>query len=111
MHGRERPLRDLYWGSFGVLPHIQLATILCVQFSFPGVARKTQEEKDFANFDIFDDPNQPYSSFTFEYEPKTFERMHELMKFNTLLNMEAIKEKIAYYVGYRRNNPEYAKKQ
>jgi phospholipase A2 len=77
-------------------------------FHFPGVPRKTQSEKDFGNFDIFDDPEQPYSSFNFEYKPEAFERMHELMKFNTLLNMDLIKEKIGYYVGYRRNNPKYA---
>ena len=79
-------------------------------FHFLGVLRKTQEEKDFANFDIFDDPDAPYSSFKFEYQPKTFERLHELMKFNTLLHEDLIKEKIAYYVGYRRNNRGYAKK-
>jgi phospholipase A2 len=73
-----------------------------------GVPRVTQEDKDFANFDIFDDPDQPYSSFTFEYENRTFDRLHELMKFNTLLNMDLIKENIAYQVAYRRNNPQFA---
>ncbi|XP_028398268.1 cytosolic phospholipase A2-like [Dendronephthya gigantea] len=96
--------------SCPIVMHFPIVNKTFRKFVKPGVPRKTQEEKDFANFDIFDDPEQPYSSFTFEYEPKTFERMHELMKFNTLLNVDAIKEKIAYYVGYRRNNPKYAKK-
>lgn len=69
----------------------------------------TKEDKDFADFRIFDDPNEPYSSFKFQYDNKTFDRLHELMKFNTRLNIDTIKEKIATYVDYRRNNPEYAK--
>ena len=73
-----------------------------------GVPRVTQEDKDFANFDIFDDPDQPYSSFKFEYEEKAFDRLHELMKFNTLLNMDLIKEKIADQVQIRKNNPQFA---
>jgi phospholipase A2 len=71
--------------------------------------RETKEDKDFGNFSIFDDPNEPYSTFKFQYDHKTFDRLHELMKFNTMLNIDMIREKIASYVGYRRNNPEYAK--
>lgn len=67
--------------------------------------RVTQEEKDFGNFSIFDDPEQPYSSFTFQYENKTFDRLHELTKFNTLLNIDLIKEKIVNSVQVRQNNP------
>ena len=71
---------------------------------FPGKPRVTKTEKDFANFSIFDDPDKPYSSFTFSYDHQTFDRLHELMKFNTLLNVDLIKEKIAYQVLFRRNN-------
>ena len=71
-----------------------------------GVPRETQEEKDFANFSIFDDPEEPYSSFKFHYDHKTFDRLHELMKFNTLLNVDLIKEKIASQVLRRWNNKE-----
>ena len=71
-----------------------------------GVPRATQEEKDFANFSIFDDPEEPYSSFKFHYDHKTFDRLHELMKFNTLLNVDLIKEKIASQVLRRWNNKE-----
>ena len=72
-----------------------------------GVPRETEKDKNFANFDIFDDPDNSYSSFTFEYEKTTFDRLHELMKFNTLLNMDLIKEKIAHQVANRRNNPQF----
>ena len=71
-----------------------------------GVPRETQEEKDFANFSIFDDPEEPYSSFKFHYDHQTFDRLHELMKFNTLLNVDLIKEKIASQVLRRWNNKE-----
>ena len=73
-----------------------------------GVPRVTQEDKDFASFDIFDDHDQLYSSFKFSYEEKTFNRLHELMKFNTLLNMDLIKENIACQVQSRKNNPQFA---
>ena len=75
---------------------------------FSGVPRDTKEARDFANFDIFDDPHEPYSSFTFEYKKRTFDRLKEMMKFNTLLNMDLIKEKIAQQVTFRKNNPQFA---
>ena len=67
----------------------------------------TEEDKEFANFDIFDHPDNPYSTFSFKYKKITFDRLHELMKFNTLLNMDLIKEKIAHQVANRRNNPQF----
>ncbi|XP_028401055.1 cytosolic phospholipase A2-like [Dendronephthya gigantea] len=71
----------------------------------PGVQRVTKEDRDFANFDIFDDADKSYSTFEFQYEKRTFDRLKEMMKFNTLLNMDLIKEKIAYQVALRKNNP------
>ena len=76
-------------------------------YFFIGAPRVTEEDKVFANFDIFDDPDEPYSSFNFKYENKAFDRLHELMKFNTLLNMDLIKEKIADQVVHRKNNPQF----
>ena len=67
----------------------------------------TKEDKDFANFDIFNDPNDPYSSFTFQYNSKTFNRLHELMKFNTRLNIDLIKDKVTGYIDRRKNDPIY----
>ena len=62
---------------------------------FTGVPRQTDEEKEFADFDIFDDPKAPYSTFKFQYSHKTFERLHQLMEFNTLMHVETIKDVIA----------------
>ena len=71
----------------------------------PGVPRVTEEEKEFGKFDIFDDENEPYSSFKFDYTHRVYERLYRLMKFNTLLNIDVIKEKMIACVQARRNNP------
>ncbi|XP_046839790.1 cytosolic phospholipase A2-like [Xenia sp. Carnegie-2017] len=63
-------------------------------FEKPGVRRVTEKSKKFGNFSIFDDPNQPYSSFNFTYSHEQFDRLHQLMKYNTLANIKMIKEKI-----------------
>ena len=90
-----------------IVLHFPLTNKTFREFSKPGVPRVTQEEKDFGNFDIFDDPKKPYSSFNFEYDQKSFDRLHELMRYNTLANMDTIKAKIASLVKFRQNNPEH----
>ena len=52
-----------------------------------GVPRETQEEKEIADFDIFDDPESPFSTFNFQYPNQAFKRLHDLMYFNTLNNI------------------------
>ncbi|KAL8178157.1 UNVERIFIED_CONTAM: Cytosolic phospholipase A2 [Gekko kuhli] len=68
--------------------HFVLANINFRKFKAPGVPRETQEEKDFADFDIFDDPNTPFSTFNFQYSNEAFKRLHDLMEFNTLNNLD-----------------------
>lgn len=41
-----------------------------------------------ADFDIFDDPETPFSTFNFQYSNEAFTRLHDLMEFNTLNNLE-----------------------
>lgn len=53
-----------------------------------GVPRESDVEKEFADFDIFDDPETPYSTFNFQYSNKAFTQLHDLMEFNTLNNIE-----------------------
>lgn len=55
---------------------------------FEGVPRETDEEREFADFDIFDDPETPYSTFNFQYSNQAFTQLHSLMEFNTLNNIE-----------------------
>lgn len=53
-----------------------------------GVLRETKEEKEIADFDIFDDPESPFSTFNFQYPNQAFKRLHDLMYFNTLNNID-----------------------
>jgi len=41
-----------------------------------------------ADFKIFDDPNGPYRTFNFQYSNEEFDRLHDLMEFNTLLHLD-----------------------
>ncbi|NXU01629.1 PA24A phospholipase, partial [Buphagus erythrorhynchus] len=85
--------------------HFVLANIDFRKYKAPGVPRETQEEKDFADFDIFDDPDTPFSTFNFQYPNEAFKRLHDLMEFNTLNNMDVIKEAMAESIEYRKQNP------
>ncbi|XP_070795392.1 cytosolic phospholipase A2 [Pituophis catenifer annectens] len=85
--------------------HFVLANINFRNYKAPGVPRETQEEKDFADFDIFDDPDSPFSTFNFQYSNEAFNRLHDLMEFNTLNNLDVIKEVITDSIEYRRQNP------
>ncbi|NWZ63759.1 PA24A phospholipase, partial [Acrocephalus arundinaceus] len=85
--------------------HFVLANIDFRKYKAPGVPRETQEEKDFADFDIFDDPDTPFSTFNFQYSNEAFKRLHDLMEFNTLNNMNVIKEAMMESIEYRKQNP------
>ncbi|CAH2312739.1 cytosolic phospholipase A2 isoform X1 [Pelobates cultripes] len=85
--------------------HFVLANINFRKFKAPGVPRETEEEKDFADFDIFDDPESPYSTFNFQYPNEAFQRLHDLMEFNTLNNIDEIKQAILESIEYRRTHP------
>uniref|UniRef100_A0A8C8RWD6 Phospholipase A2 n=1 Tax=Pelusios castaneus TaxID=367368 RepID=A0A8C8RWD6_9SAUR len=85
--------------------HFVLANINFREYKAPGVPRETPEEKDFADFDIFDDPNTPFSTFNFQYSNEAFKRLHDLMEFNTLNNLDVMKQAIVESIEYRRQNP------
>uniref|UniRef100_A0A3B4CMG8 Phospholipase A2 n=1 Tax=Pygocentrus nattereri TaxID=42514 RepID=A0A3B4CMG8_PYGNA len=68
--------------------HFVLANIHFRDFKAPGVPRETDKEKEFGDFDIFDDPETPYSTFNFQYSNQAFRQLHDLMEFNTLNNIE-----------------------
>ncbi|XP_064928879.1 cytosolic phospholipase A2 isoform X3 [Columba livia] len=85
--------------------HFVLANINFRKYKAPGVPRETQEEKDFADFDIFDDPNTPFSTFNFQYPNEAFKRLHDLMEFNTLNNIDVIKQAMMESIEYRKENP------
>uniref|UniRef100_A0A4W4GYY6 Phospholipase A2 n=1 Tax=Electrophorus electricus TaxID=8005 RepID=A0A4W4GYY6_ELEEL len=85
--------------------HFVLANIHFRDFKAPGVPRQTDKEKEFADFDIFDDPETPYSTFNFQYSNQAFKQLHDLMEFNTLNNIEVIKDAIKECILQRRENP------
>nr|XP_040040450.1 cytosolic phospholipase A2 [Gasterosteus aculeatus aculeatus]XP_040040452.1 cytosolic phospholipase A2 [Gasterosteus aculeatus aculeatus] len=85
--------------------HFVLVNIDFRTFKAPGVPRVTEMEKEFADFDIFDDPESPFSTFNFQYSNEAFTRLHDLMEFNTLNNLEVIKEAIKDSISSRKENP------
>uniref|UniRef100_A0A6Q2X496 Phospholipase A2 n=1 Tax=Esox lucius TaxID=8010 RepID=A0A6Q2X496_ESOLU len=85
--------------------HFVLVNINFRMFKAPGVPRETEKEKEMADFDIFDDPETPYSTFNFHYSNQAFTQLHDLMEFNTLNNIEVIKEAIKESIMYRKENP------
>uniref|UniRef100_A0A8C4IT81 Phospholipase A2 n=1 Tax=Dicentrarchus labrax TaxID=13489 RepID=A0A8C4IT81_DICLA len=85
--------------------HFVLVNINFRTFKAPGVPRETEKEKELADFDIFDDPESPFSTFNFQYSNEAFTRLHDLMEFNTLNNLEVIKEAIKDCIVSRKENP------
>ncbi|XP_048833479.1 cytosolic phospholipase A2-like [Brienomyrus brachyistius] len=85
--------------------HFVLANINFRNFKSPGVPRESQVEQESADFDIFDDPEKIYSTFNFHYSTEAFARLHDLMEFNTLNNIQVIKDAIKHCVLERRGNP------
>ncbi|XP_045200375.1 cytosolic phospholipase A2-like isoform X2 [Mercenaria mercenaria] len=104
-------LKEMYIFKHPTDPHCPVVLHFCLvniefrKFVKPGVRRRTKEEKDFADFDIFDDPATPYSTFNFKYSHDAFDKLSKLMEFNTLLNVEQIKTVIAQVVEKKRAEP------
>ncbi|XP_043941255.1 cytosolic phospholipase A2 [Protopterus annectens] len=88
-----------------IIIHFVLANINFRNFKAPGVPRETEKEKDFADFDIFDDQETPFSTFNFQYSNEAFKRLHDLMEFNTLNNIDVIKDAIIESIAYRKLYP------
>lgn len=85
-----------------VILHFCLVNNKFKEFKAPGVPRETEEEKEFADFPIFDDPLNPFSSMNFVYEPIQFDRLTKLVEFNTLLCMDIIKEELEEVVARKK---------
>ncbi|XP_062873360.1 cytosolic phospholipase A2 [Trichomycterus rosablanca] len=88
-----------------IVIHFVLANIHFREFKAPGVRRETDKEREFADFDIFDDTETPFSTFNFKYSNQAFQQLHDLMEFNTLNNIETIKEAIKESIRHRRAVP------
>ncbi|KAK3584072.1 hypothetical protein CHS0354_014971 [Potamilus streckersoni] len=88
-----------------VVLHFPLVNIEFRKYLQPGVLRKTKEEMSFADFDIFDDPATPYSTFNFKYTHLAFDRLSKLTEFNTLWNVEEIRKVFAKCIEKKRQFP------
>ncbi|GFO49461.1 cytosolic phospholipase a2 [Plakobranchus ocellatus] len=85
-----------------IVLHFCLINVNFRRETSPGVLRTTQEEIDFGNFSIFDDPAHPYSTFKFTYTHQEFERLSLLMEYNTLLCKDIIFDNISTCIKRRR---------
>ncbi|XP_020013622.2 cytosolic phospholipase A2 zeta [Castor canadensis] len=66
----------------------------------PGVERQTEEEKAFGDFAI-NGPDTPYGTLNFTYEPKEFNRLVNLSRYNVLNNMETIRHALRLALDLR----------
>lgn len=87
-----------------IVMHFVLVNITFRGEKKPGVSRSTKEEKEFADFDIFDDPQRPYSTFNFRYPHLAFDRLTQLTEFNTTLYTEQIMKQIRNCIRARRRH-------
>ncbi|XP_063423775.1 cytosolic phospholipase A2-like [Mytilus trossulus] len=74
--------------------HFVLSNINFRNETQPDVPRQTDEEKEFGDFQLFDDPKRPYSTFNFNYSHLAFERITQLTEYNTLRFKNLIMDKV-----------------
>uniref|UniRef100_A0A8C1SSE9 Phospholipase A2, group IVAb (cytosolic, calcium-dependent) n=1 Tax=Cyprinus carpio TaxID=7962 RepID=A0A8C1SSE9_CYPCA len=71
-----------------IIIHFVLVNIEFRKFKAPGVPHQMDKEREFAGFDILDDPETPYSTFSFQYSKQ-----------------EVIKEGIKDSILYKKETP------
>ncbi|XP_015775072.1 PREDICTED: cytosolic phospholipase A2-like [Acropora digitifera] len=69
-----------------------------------GVPRPKKEGKDYANFSLFEDPDDCYSTFNFHYPSEQFNKLADLNEFNTLLAGKTIQDVIADCIQSKRSS-------
>lgn len=74
---------------------------LALLFPPPGIERQTAEEKAFGDF-IINGPDTPYGMMDFTYEPKEFDQLVTLSRYNVLNNMETIRHALQLALDRRR---------
>ncbi|XP_013774109.1 cytosolic phospholipase A2-like [Limulus polyphemus] len=100
----KEPIRECYLfedpnnSSCPIIIHFPLVNVNFRRFKEPGLKHVTDEEKKFADFDIFSDPSTPYSIYNFSYKPLQFDRLSKLMEFNLLNNLHIVRDAIVKVV-------------
>ncbi|CAK8673405.1 unnamed protein product [Clavelina lepadiformis] len=83
-----------------IVIHFVLCNINFRKYSAPGVKRKRGD--DWGNFNIFPSTGQsPYSTFNFNYTNEQFDKLTQLMEFNTLLHIDNIVDQITHCIHRR----------
>ncbi|XP_076821568.1 cytosolic phospholipase A2-like isoform X1 [Clavelina lepadiformis] len=85
-----------------IIIHFVLCNVLFRKFKRPGVPRARGDTS--GDFDIFDAPKTPYSTFNFQYANEEFDRLRDLVEFNTLLHIDTIIEEIINCSNLRRRS-------
>merc|ERR1719466_250389 len=86
--------------SCPVVIHFCLCNVMYRKFSKPGVPREPEDKA--GDFKIFTEET-PYSTYDFQYEEHEFEKLHNLIKFNTIINKQKVLDTLADRVKVRRN--------
>ncbi|XP_076822064.1 cytosolic phospholipase A2-like [Clavelina lepadiformis] len=90
-----------------IVIHFVLCNIDFRNYSAPGIPR--EQEDDWGDFDIFSKQGKPikcnpYSTFNFHYTKEQFDKLFQLMKFNTLQQLDTILKEIIYTSDRRRRH-------
>ncbi|XP_059475560.1 cytosolic phospholipase A2-like [Neocloeon triangulifer] len=85
---------DLQDPNCPTILHFVLCNKQFRHFKAPDVPRENKSEDKYADFSIFEDPSDPYSTTNFHYTSEQFNRLHDLMEFNVRLASEEIKMQI-----------------
>ncbi|CAL4073225.1 unnamed protein product, partial [Meganyctiphanes norvegica] len=76
-----------------VILHFPLVNNKFRQYKSPGVLRSTDEEFKFSNFPCYG-KGSGFGTFKFHYDSKEYNRLSQLMEFNTLLHKDTIMQTI-----------------
>ncbi|XP_051000395.1 LOW QUALITY PROTEIN: cytosolic phospholipase A2 zeta [Acomys russatus] len=84
-----------------IVLHFPLVNRTFRTYLAPGVERQTDEEKAFGDFTI-NRADTPYGMLDFTYEPREFDRLVTLSRYNVLNNMETIRHALQLALDRRR---------
>ena len=76
-------------------------TQLFVSNCFSGIKRESAEELEFADYNLFEDPDKTFDTFNTVYDRTKFDRLTKLTEFNTKLNAELIMDTIKRVIRVR----------
>ncbi|XP_076435745.1 cytosolic phospholipase A2-like [Babylonia areolata] len=93
--------RDPHDPHCPIVLHFPLVNIHFRNFKAPGMPRETKEDKDFADFKIFD-KSSAYTTCNFTYTAHNFQRLSRLTEFNTLHSLGTIREELARAVAQKK---------